>query len=81
MLVVDILNSSLRFLTEIWNTSEGSNEPYLVLISPPLKFVFYSLRIKKLEKTWVRVIMIVRMLEPMAYEAGWSSGKGTGQGV
>lgn len=78
MLVVDIFNLFLRFLIEIWNTNKGSDEFYLVLISFFLKFVFYLLRIKKLEKIWVRVIMIVRMFELMVYEVGWSSGKGIG---
>lgn len=53
---------------------------YLV-IRLPLKFYILFIKNKEIRENWGKSIMIVRTLEPMACEAGWSSGKGPGKGV
>lgn len=47
---------------------------YLV-IRLPLKFYILFIKNKEIRENWGKSIMIVRTLEPMACEAGWSSGK------
>ena len=54
---------------------------YLVLIKHPLKCCVLFIKSKEIRGKWGKSDNDKTILEPVAYGAGWCSGKGTGQGV